>query len=480
MSHDTIDRRTVLKTAGGIAIGLAGISQAAIPRRRYALVGVGSRSRMYQAAIADTYRDRNELVAICDLNPGRLNVTSAFVAPFGARPKQYLASDFDRMIKETKPDAVIVTTPDAFHDEYIVRILDAGCDAITEKPLTITPEKAQRIVDACKRNKRHVRVMFNYRYSPTSTQVKDLLMSGVIGDILSVDFHWLLNTIHGADYFRRWHSNKNISGGLMVHKATHHFDLMNWWLSSEPDLVMAYGKREFYTPTMAKRLGLSSHHERCHTCPETDKCSFYLDLSADAGFKSLYLDNEHYDSYFRDRCVFRPEISIEDTMNVIVRYQSGATLSYSLNAFNAWEGYTIAFNGTKGRLEHQVSEQAGSAGATNTATSETANVRTRIIPMRGKPQEIEPWTSSGDHGGGDAVMLAQVFGHTQIDKYLRDADERSGLYSILIGAAANRCFVTGQPVKIGTLVTGLEQPIVTPMPSHDSPIPMPAAIPTKA
>ena len=52
--------------------------------------------------------------------------------------------------------------------------------------------------------------------------------------------------------------------------------------------------------------------------------------------------------------MWRGEISIEDTMNVIAKYAGGATLSYSLNAFNAWEGYTVAFNGTKGRLEHSM------------------------------------------------------------------------------------------------------------------------------
>jgi predicted dehydrogenase len=267
-----------------------------------------------------------------------------------------------------------------------------------------------------------------------------------------------------------------MSGGLMVHKATHHFDLVNWWLSSEPDLVMAHGKRDFYTPASAKRMGLSSHHERCRTCPEKAKCSFYLDLAADPAFKSLYLDNEQYDGYFRDRCVFRPDISIEDTMNVIVRYRSGATLSYSLNAFNAWEGYTIAFNGTAGRLEHHIIEQAGSAGATIKPGESSSVVRTRIIPLRGKPQDVAPWTGDGDHGGGDNVMLAEVFGMADPDRYLRAADERSGLYSMLVGAAANRCFETGQAVRISDLVQGLSSPLTTPMPDHDSPIPMPIKI----
>jgi predicted dehydrogenase len=479
MSELTFDRRAVLKGAGAAAVGMSGIVKAAAARRRYVNVGVGSRSRMYLTAITRTFAAGNELVAVCDTNQGRLDTALNFVKPNLAAtgvkpPKKYLAADFDKMIKETKPDCVIVTCPDGFHHEYIVRALDAGCDVLTEKPLTTTPEKAQQIVDACKRNNRHLRVLFNYRYSPPRTQVKDLLMSGAIGDVMSVDFHWLLNTLHGADYFRRWHSNKDISGGLMIHKATQHFDLVNWWLGSEPELVQAYGKREFYTPKMAKRMGLQSHHERCLTCPEKDKCTFYLDISADKNFKELYLDNEKYDGYFRDRCVWRPEISIEDTMNVIVKYKTGATLSYSLNAFNAWEGYTIAFNGTKGRLEHRIVEGgATSAGATNYQGEDSDAVLTRIIPLRGKPQVIEPWTGAGGHGGGDNVMLTEVFGTADPDKYKRAADERAGLYSCLIGASANKSFVSGAAVRIEDLVKGLSPPVVAPMPTRDDPVPMP-------
>jgi predicted dehydrogenase len=476
-SAATIDRRTLLKSAGALALtGLAGSVTAATPRRRYAIVGVGSRSRMYTSAITETYKDRNELVAICDINPGRLKLAADTVARAGANPKGFIAADFDKMIVQTKPDAIIVTTPCATHHEYIIRALVAGCDVITEKPLTTTADKAQAILDACKRNNRHVRVMFNYRYSPPRTQVKELLMSIAIGDVLSVDFHWLLNTLHGADYFRRWHSQKRMSGGLMVHKATHHFDLVNWWLSSQPELVLANGKREFYTPAMAKRMGLKSHHERCHTCPESNACTFYMDLAADPGFKALYLDNEKYDGYFRDQCVFRPEIDIEDTMNVIVRYRTGATLSYSLNACNAYEGYQIAFNGTKGRLEHSMIEQASFAGATQSGKVEGDVVRTRIIPLRGKVQEIEPWSGEGAHGGGDKVMLDEVFGVAEPDKYKRASDERAGAYSMLIGAAANQCFQGNPSVRIEDLVKGLTIPDMPAMPTRETPVPMPIRV----
>jgi len=245
--------------------------------------------------------------------------------------------------------------------------------------------------------------------------------------------------------------------------------------------VVATGKHEFYTPTMAKRLGLASHHERCLTCPEKDKCTFYLDLAAVPEFKSLYLEQEKYDGYFRDRCVWRPDIDIEDTMNVMVNYDTGATLSYSLNAFNAWEGYHIAFNGTKGRLEHTIVEQiGGNTGKEGSAASE--GVKTRVIPMRGAPKDYEPWTGEGSHGGGDKVMLDDIFlPNPPHDKYLRASDERGGAASILVGISADKCFETGEPVKIAGLVPSFTtKPDYPPMPTHSDPEPMPPRVAVKA
>jgi predicted dehydrogenase len=446
--------------------------------RRFAIVGTGARARLYIDAITGKYVQANELVALCDSNPGRRELAAQIATAAGMpTPRTYPAADFDSMVRECRPQTIIIATPDTSHDDYVVRALDAGCDVISEKPLTTTSAKAQRILDACQRNNRHVRVLFNYRYSPARTQVKDLLMKGTIGDILSVDFNWLLDTEHGADYFRRWHSRKNMSGGLMVHKSTHHFDLVNWWLGALPDTVLAYGKRAFYTPAMAQRMGLRSAHQRCRTCPETAVCTFYLDLAGDPNLKALYLDAESHDAYFRDQCVFRPEIDIEDTMNVIVRYNTGATLSYSLNACSAWEGYQIAFNGTRGRLEHDMIEQVYVAGADMTQGAIAANgVRIRIIPLRGLVQDIEPWAASGGHGGGDDIMLQSIFSEPDADPYGRESDERGGIFSMLVGAAANECMENGKSVRIADLVTGLTAPGYPLMPSAAAPIAMPRRV----
>jgi predicted dehydrogenase len=487
----SVGRRDFLKAVSaagvGLAIGATGcasdatkpVNAAARPSHagaaRYAIVGVGSRSQMYQNAIWKDYKEYAQLVGICDTNPGRLDYVLQRAVEAGAEPpRAYLPRDFDRMLSETQPDHLIVTTVDCFHHEYIVRAMDLGFDVITEKPMTNTAERCQKVLDACARHKKHIRVTFNYRYSPPRTQVKDLLMSGEIGDVLSVDFHWMLNTHHGADYFRRWHGWKKFSQGLMLHKATHHFDLANWWLGAVPVQVFATGKREFYTSRTAKRFGLTGSHERCHTCPEKDKCGFFFDLASDKNLKALYLDNEKYDGYFRDQCVWRDDHDIEDTMNVLVRYDNGVTMAYSLNAFNAWEGYSIAFNGTLGRLEHTVVEQIYVNGTSTEQGGIKPGVTTTIIPLRGPARKIDPWTGTGGHGGGDKVMLDEIFlPQPPPDKYLRAADERAGAASILIGIAANKCFATGQGVRIADLVGGLNYPDYAPMPSRTGYLPMP-------
>ena len=211
--------------------------------------------------------------------------------------------------------------------------------------MTTTAENCRRILAAEARTGRRVDVGFNYRYSPTAAKIKETILSGVIGEIASVDFHWYLDVEHGADYFRRWHALRACSGSLFVHKATHHFDLLNWYLAAEPEEVFARGELRHYG-----RRG-PFRGPRCKICEHADICDFHFDMGADPWLDMLYEEPSREDGYFRDQCVFREEIDIPDTMTAAIRYDNGVQVAYSLNTFMPIEGHHLAFNGTRGRIE---------------------------------------------------------------------------------------------------------------------------------
>jgi predicted dehydrogenase len=427
-------------------------------RRRFAIVGTGSRAGMFVDATTVTYRETAELVGLCDLSQTRMdwhNRRLETVAGTTPRPT-YLADAFDRMIAETRPDTVIVTTVDATHHRYIVRAMELGCDVITEKPMTTDAEKMRAIYDAIARTGRSLRVTFNYRYAPAYTIIRRLMMEGVVGRPLCVDFSWILDTRHGADYFRRWHRERSNSGGLLVHKATHHFDLVNWWIDSYPRQVFALAGLAFYGRSNAEARGEAYPYTRYtgNAAARDDPFGLFLDRSA--ALRGLYLDAEAESGYIRDRNVFGEPISIDDTMTVTARYRNGALLSYCLVAYAPWEGLRIAITGDRGRLEMDIVENVthlmqDSERAT-ASKGAFRSARITVHPMFGASYDVQVPAGEGGHGGADPVMLADLFSPSPPpDPYGRAASHVDGAASLLVGFGANESIRSQRLVHVDDL-----------------------------
>jgi predicted dehydrogenase len=437
-------------------------------KRRYVVIGTGHRVRMYLDAMAGYHRDVAELVGLIEPNPGRLAVHVNRLAEAGLDMTGVLTGQPDELadvIARTRADRAIITSPDFTHAGLIVRCLDAGVDVVVEKPLTIDPAGTRRIAEAVARSGRQVVVTHNYRYSPRNSGLKELVKGGSIGTPLSVTFEWVLDTAHGADYFRRWHRDKANSGGLLIHKASHHFDLVNWLLADYPVRVYARGGVRFYGSENAAARGMPARPDRgTHDGPHSP---WELDLRADPQLKALYLDNESYDGYRRDQDVFGPGVTTEDNLAVIVDYGRGATLSYALNAHAPWEGYRIAINGDQGRAELDVVERAAvlvdpegrvlvDPSAVPESSSRTGGQRLTLQRHWEAAQDVTIKEGEGGHGGGDALLLADVFRGPGDDWLERPSSWVDGVRSIAVGMAGNESLRTGLPVTIADLDLGVD------------------------
>jgi predicted dehydrogenase len=413
---------------------------------------------MYVDALATTYRDRAQLVGMCDANSVRLDYAARRWQQLGGGTEEELErcgpDEFADMITKHGVEEVVVTTIDRAHHHYVIAAMEAGCDVICEKPLTVDAARCAAILEAEGRTGRRVRVTFNYRYSPRNSAFAQLLRDGAVGVPLSVHFEWVLDTIHGADYFRRWHRDKRNSGGLMVHKASHHFDLVNWWLQAAPATVFGLGDLRFYGRENAESRGLRHFFDR--GTGHAGESPFALDLSADPDLAALYLAAEGEDGYVRDRDVFNDGISIEDDMAVLVRYDTRATMSYHLVAYAPWEGYRVAVNGSEGRLELDVEERSyvsGAEGSTGAGRGRTTLMLRRqweqpeVVPLEG--------ADAAGHGGGDQRLLEDLFGTPADDPLGRPAGSEAGAWAMVTGVAANRSFATGLPVNTSDLLPGL-------------------------
>ena len=446
-------------------------------RTRYGIVGTGSRAQMYVDALCGPHADIASLELVSDANPGRAGFYRDYVAErLGRAPAVVDPDALEVAIAEHRIDRLVVTTMDRTHAGYIARALHAGVDVVTEKPLTTSEEGVRTIADAVDATGREVVVTFNYRYSPRNAALKEVIASRAIGDPLSVHFEWVLDTAHGADYFRRWHREKENSGGLLVHKASHHFDLVNWWISSFPTRVFASARLRFYGAENAAARGMGARPERGTTdSPLRD--GFSLDLREVPMYKALYLDQEHFDGYLRDRDVFDPGITIEDNHSLVVDYANGATMSYSLNAHAPWEGYTVAVNGTEGRAELTVVERGevlldehGQVLVDPSAHPEyvhfgaTRPVSERLVVQThfDVAHEVPIVEGVGGHGGGDRLLLHDVFVGTSDDPLGRRATWHDGVRSVAVGLAANRSIATGEVVRVADLDLGAAAPLLAP------------------
>ena len=456
-----MQRRSFVATTGAAVAGSMLVNPmnafARRAKRKVVMVGTGARGiGFWGKRVVSSYGDDLEFVGLHDVNKGRMDLAKNEFAP-----NAKMFDNFDDMLDKTKPDLVIVTTMDSTHHEFVIKSLNKGYNVLTEKPMTTDDVKCQAILDAERKSGKKVIVGFNYRYSTLATAIKQQLADNVAGKLTSVDFHWYLNVYHGADYFRRWHRLTENSGSLWVHKASHHFDLLNWWIDSDPIEVVAFGELEHYGKNHT-----AFKHTNCRPCPHKSNCKFYWDMTKSKNLMSLYADNEKYDGYLRDGCVWKDDIDIYDKMSAQIKYANGVVVNYSLTTYSPYEGWRVAFNGMEGRLDswedipwQQGKDEVDQANRheleMTQGKKEEAEEFDQMMVMKNFAdyQQIKVPRVRAGHGGGDSRLQDRIFKDPNAPDPLRHAaGSRDGAMAVLIGVAARKSIEQGnKKIKIADL-----------------------------
>lgn len=412
--------------------------------KKVVLVGASLRVREFVKVLQRDFTDRYQIAGVMDVDPGKMQ---GFCESLDLNIGCF--TDFDVMCDALQPDMALVTTVDKYHADYVVRALDRKIGVICEKPLCISAEQCRAIRAAQKRNPEVFAVTsHNLRYYPPFLKMHELISSGVIGKVLTVQFVEMLDRYHGTSYFRRWNSEKANTGGLQFHKSSHHFDVLNWLLNSRAAEVTAAGGLISYGAKASP-----FHGERCSSC--THECPYRVRYKEkmDSLTYQLFYKYGTPGRYTPDLCIFRPEIDIEDFFTAVIRYENGVLCNYNLTAQANYEGMTMMIDGEKGRIEFESRIYRDLKSETDDVQDTNTVSRNRLTLCRygaGEPEEVPVNQTEGGHGGADTLIVQDLFSDAPSRTL---ATMEDGIQAVLVAAGVNRSMADGRTVRVQDLLT---------------------------
>ncbi|MBR6633846.1 MAG: Gfo/Idh/MocA family oxidoreductase [Clostridia bacterium] len=379
------------------------------------IIGLGARSVAYTKNL-QTYFKEHKIISVCDIDEERL---TNYVEFFFKDEKPDVYTDYKELLKDTRLDAVIITTPDYAHREIVLDAMDRDVHIILEKPIEASAERALDIYRRAKGYKKNIMLGFVLRYTPIVERLKAMIDSGEVGEIVSISASENLAPSHSSSYMRRWHRYNRYSGGMMNTKCCHDIDVIRFLVGSDVKKVSAIGRLGIYT----HRDGVAEH---CCDCPEKDTCLYSFNY---AGYKS----KTRFDC-MEDICVYNSEKDVIDSESMLVEFENGVNLAYELSMASAEETRKGTINCTKATIEYHVT-----------------NRTIKIIPRGdGEPIYITLPEAVSGHGGGDLGLLKRFFACCEGGALANDSYD--GLVATLTCMAGEISIAEGRTVDFGELM----------------------------
>jgi predicted dehydrogenase len=371
------------------------------------VIGLGGRSNISKNW--HTPGGRSILAAGADINPKALTKFREFTGE-----DAFVTTDYHELLKRDDLDAVAITSPDFCHEEHAVAALEAGKHVFCEKPLAITVEGCDRILEAWKTSGKHLMVGFNMRYMNMFRTMKEIVDSGAIGEIKAV---WVRHFVgRGGDfYYHDWHGLSGNTTSLLLQKGSHDIDIIHWITGKYTQKVAAFGGLTYFG-------GEKPNDLVCQECDERNEC---VEASSHP---------------VRNQCVFRQEVDVEDNNMVIMELEGGIKASYLQCHFTPDYHRNYVFIGTEGRMEN--SEPEGKIWVKTRASNTVRELSDRVYEVK---------KAQGTHGGADPVICRDFLDMIEFGKQ-PVATPVAGRMSVAVGCAATESIrAGGAPMRVKEL-----------------------------
>ena len=336
---------------------------------------------------------------------GGADISSAALAAFKAKVNSdaFVTQDYRGLLEREDIDAIAVTSPDFTHEEYVCAAFAAGKHVFCEKPMAISTEGCDRMLRAWKASGKRFMIGFNMRYMNIFRVMKDVVDSGVIGEVKVV---WVRHFVgHGGEwYYHDWHGNSRNSTGLLLQKASHDIDMVHWITGQYGKRVSGFGSLDYYGGDKPDDLV-------CNQCDQRDTCVEYQYTEGKANQMN--------------QCVFRSEVDVEDNSTIMLELENGIKVTYMQCHYTPDYCRNYTFIGTEGRLENL---DDGSQ-----VIVKLRNRSRRWANLADHKYQVKP--ASGGHGGADP-LVAEDFLDVVLEGKEPLATPMAGRMSVAVGCAA--------------------------------------------
>ncbi|MBR7140079.1 MAG: Gfo/Idh/MocA family oxidoreductase [Lentisphaeria bacterium] len=379
---------------------------------KFGIVGVGSRGlQAFSTMICK--RSDAEIAAFCDTNALRMKCAAE---KLNITPNFY--STITDMVKNESLDAVVITTPDFYHEECAIEALQNGVNVLIDKPLATSVKGCRNIIAAAEKAGKTVMLGFNLRHNAVLKKVKKLISENTIGKVFLIENREFYDG--GRTYMARWNRSYEFCGGLWIHKGSHDFDVFQWLLDfPKPVKVSSFAGINIlnkdhipFELTPGVPTGPT-----CHECPYKKICPDIYDISDELdrwGDEAAKLDG-----YKKDLCIYTSDKSVHDNGIAMVEYDNGARASHMECFVTPISDRRYTIVGELGQIE--------------------ASLTDRIVTLRPRwSKEIVTYqipNEEGGHGGADPNLL-DTFIKVITGELTNTSTTEHGMMSTAVGEAA--------------------------------------------